>query len=67
MFHILGEDNNKFKDANLTGTMATHTAVAATTISGITAPTLPADVVTAINTLSANQTTMFNQVTPLVQ
>jgi hypothetical protein len=67
MFHILGKDNGKFADANLTATTTTHAAAAATTNSGITAPTVPADVVTAINTLLANQTTMFNQVAPLVQ
>ncbi len=67
MFHILGEDDDKFVDANLTGTTATHTAAAATMNSGITAPTAPMDIVTAINTLLANQTTMFNQVAPLVQ
>jgi hypothetical protein len=66
-FHILGEDDNEFKDADSTGTTATHTAAAATMNSGITAPTVPADVVMAINTLSANQMTMFNQVAPLAQ
>jgi hypothetical protein len=67
MFHVLGKDNNKFVDADLMGTTATHTAAAATTNSGTTAPTVSVDVVMAINTQLANQMTMFNQVAPLVQ
>jgi hypothetical protein len=61
MFHILCDDKDEFKGADSTGAMATHTATAATANSGITAPTVHADVVTAINTLSANQVTILQQ------
>jgi hypothetical protein len=63
-FYVIGKDNDEFVDADLTGTTATHTPAAATMNSGITAPSVHAEVVTAINTLLTNQMTMFNQVCP---
>ncbi len=47
--------------------MTMHTAAAATTNSGITAPTIPDSMVAAIDALLANQTTIFNQVASLFQ
>ena len=64
MFNVLHEDEDDVEDTELvsTGNSLTHAAANATVNSGVTAPTaVSADVLTAINTLAANQATIVQQ------